>query len=210
MTRIVAGALKGRRLATPPGRVTRPTTQRFRAALFDILTHRMAIDFCGLYVLDLFAGSGALGIESLSRGARFCVFVDKGRPARCAMAKNITSLGLAGQTHLLGLDAADLPGNAFGHSFDLVFLDPPYGCDLAHGALAGAAQGGWLGRDALVIIEAGKGEAITLPQGFDVKDERVRGGSRFIFAQYVQTSPHALPAGSALTPGAPGLASMHK
>src|SRR5262245_28327832 len=162
--RIVAGRLRGRPLAAPDDARTRPTSDRVREAVFNILEHGIA-DFAlaGLRVLDLFAGTGALGLEALSRGAAFCLFVEEDAAARGLIRRNIEALGLTGVTKVFRRNATDLgpAGNRGG--FGLVFLDPPYEHGLAPRALASAAAGGWLRSGAIAVIEDSKRASIALP-----------------------------------------------
>lgn len=169
--RIVAGALRGRSLVAPKGHSTRPTADRTRQALFNVLEHApWGGPFEGRKVLDLFAGSGALGLESLSRGAALAVFVDTDPAARAAITANIARLELGNRARLLGDDASRL-GRADAR-FDLVFLDPPYGANLVDPALERLAAGGWLEPAAIVTIERGRGEEPLAAPGFIVLDER--------------------------------------
>ncbi|HEY5072645.1 MAG TPA: 16S rRNA (guanine(966)-N(2))-methyltransferase RsmD [Caulobacteraceae bacterium] len=179
--RIVAGALRGRKLVAPKGHSTRPTADRTRQALFDVLEHApWSPGPAGARVIDLFAGSGALGLEAISRGAAFALFVDNDRPAREAVACNIDALGLATRTRILALDAARLKGRSAidGEPFDLAFLDPPYGLGLAEAGLAALASGGWLTEGAVVIVERGEPEGALVAPAYGVVDERTWGAAR--------------------------------
>src|SRR3954449_4739041 len=148
--RIVGGRLKGRNLASPSSREIRPTADRLRESLFNILVHAYGDPIGGARVLDLFAGTGALGIEAISRGAKFTLFVDNGTEARALLRNNVEALGLAGATKVSRRDAADLgPAHPL-EPFSLVFLDPPYGKGLAVKALVSLRDGGWLTGGALV------------------------------------------------------------
>jgi 16S rRNA (guanine966-N2)-methyltransferase len=138
----------------------------------------------GAKVLDLFAGTGALGLEALSRGASFCLFVEEGAEARALIRRNVEALGLTGVTKIFRRDATDLgpAGNRGGAT--LVFLDPPYGKGLAERALASAARGGWLAPGAVAVIEERKGAALTLPAGFTAIDQRRWGDTEGYFARF--------------------------
>ena len=158
--RIIGGEFRGRAVEAPKGRVARPTADRTREALFNILTARGDIDFTQARVIDLFAGSGALGLEAMSRGAPWCLFVETDASARGAIRDNIEALGLFGATRIHRRSATDLgvlPASA-GPPFTLAFLDPPYAKGLCEPALAGLHAGGWLAPGAVVIAEQGKGE----------------------------------------------------
>jgi 16S rRNA (guanine966-N2)-methyltransferase len=181
--RIVAGRLRGRALKAPEGHAIRPSSDRLRESLFDILVHAHGAPEPGARVLDLFAGTGALGLEALSRGAGTCVFVDQGAAARALIRENVEALGLGGATRLFRRDATRL-GAWAGPPFGLVFLDPPYRQDLAPPALASAAAGGWLAPGALVVVEETADAPFAAPGGFAMLDERRIGDSRLIFLRY--------------------------
>ncbi len=187
--RIVAGRLRGRPLVAPPGAGTRPTSDRTRETLFNMLAHGSFTPPGGpsapqgMRVLDLFAGSGALGLEALSRGAVRAVFVEQDSAARAALRRNIEALDLTGATRVLRRDAADLgplPGPAGGR-FDLVLLDPPYRRDLAARALASALTGGWLAPGALAIAEIAADEPAPEPDGFALLETRRSGEAQLAF-----------------------------
>ena len=182
--RIVSGKFRGKTLIAPDGRDTRPTSDRARQAVFNILEHAaFALDLQGARVIDLFAGSGALGLEALSRGAAFCLFVETDERARGAIRDNIEAFGLFGHSRIHRRDATDLglrPART-GGAFDLAFLDPPYGKGLAERALAELAAGGWLTEDALCMIERGADEAPLSVDGYEVLDERTYGAARVWF-----------------------------
>lgn len=186
--RIVSGEFRGKALVTPEGDATRPTSDRARQAIFNILEHAAWSD--GLRdrrVIDLFAGSGALGFEALSRGAAFCLFVETDVTARGAIRDNVEALGgLFGKTRIHRRDATDLglkPG-ADGPAFDLVFLDPPYGKGLGEIALAKLAEGGWLAPCAGVVFERGASEVPFDVAGFTALDARDYGAARVFFLRF--------------------------
>jgi 16S rRNA (guanine966-N2)-methyltransferase len=142
--RVVGGKLRSRPLAGPKTNVIRPTSDRLREALFNILTHSYGDPVTGARVLDLFAGTGALGVEAISRGAAYALFVDEGVEARALLRDNIEALGLGGVTRIFRRDATKLgPAHPL-EPFSLVFLDPPYGKGFAEKALSSADNGGWL------------------------------------------------------------------
>src|SRR5256714_7317285 len=151
--RIVGGRLRGRALAAPKSQAIRPTADRLRESLFNILIHRRGDPVTGARVLDLFAGTGALGFEALSRGAAFALFLDDGAEARALLRQNVEALGLAAITRIFRRDATKLGPVYPVEPFSLVFLDPPYGKRLAEKALASAREGGWLADQALTIVE---------------------------------------------------------
>lgn len=174
--RIVAGRHRGRRLAAPPGLAVRPTADRVREALFNILAHGLK-PLEGLTVLDAFAGSGALGLEALSRGAAFATFLEPDREARAALAANLKALGESGNADVLNRDATR-PGPA-PRRHDLAFLDPPYGRGLAEAALTALRE--WLADDAVVVVETARTEDLALPEGFALLQSRDYGKTRLWF-----------------------------
>ena len=182
--RIVSGRFRGKPLVTPPGLNTRPTGDRARQAVFNILEHAAwAPELSGARVIDLFAGSGALGFEALSRGAAFALFVETDEAARGAIRDNLEELGLFGAARVHRRDATDLgvrPGSA-GPAFDLAFLDPPYAKGLGEIALAGLANGGWLAPRALIVFERGVDEPPFAVEGFEPLDTRDYGAARVNF-----------------------------
>lgn len=186
--RIVSGSLKGRNLATPEGANTRPTSDRARQAVFNILEHAAwAPELRDARCIDLFAGSGALGFEAISRGAAFCLFVETDEAARGAIRENIDAFGLFGATRIHRRDATDLgprPASA-GEPFDLAFMDPPYRKGLGEKALAGLAEHGWLKPGAVVMFERASDEADVSPEGFEVLDARDYGAARVHFLKYL-------------------------
>lgn len=171
--RIVGGTLKGRRLAVPDDTRVRPTSDRTREAVFNILAHGVdGFTVEGVRVLDLFAGTGAQGLEALSRGAGFCVFVDDHAASRALIRRNVEDLGLTGQCRIFRRDATRLGPSAQHGAFGLVFADPPYGKGLGERAIASALSGGWLADGAVVVLEEAAVSDITLPDGFRLLDER--------------------------------------
>jgi 16S rRNA (guanine966-N2)-methyltransferase len=179
--RIVAGRFRGKTLLSPSDASIRPTADRVREAVFNIIASRLGPGLDGRRVLDLFAGTGALGLEALSRGATRAVFVDNGAEARGLIRDHIEAFGVAATAKLLRRDATDLgPAGGFG-AFDLVFLDPPYGKGLGERALAAARAGGWLAPDALIVLEEGRDAALDLPAGVTVEHRREYGAAAVHF-----------------------------
>ncbi len=179
--RIVGGRLKGRVIHAPASRAIRPTSERLRESIFDILAHRHGGAVAGARVVDLFAGSGALAIEALSRGADFALFVDNGAEARALLRANVEALALGGVTRIWRSDATRLGKAPAGPPFTLAFLDPPYDKGLAGPALAALCEGGWLAPGALVVVEEGAKAEIAAPEALDLVDERVYGETRIAF-----------------------------
>jgi len=181
--RIVGGRHRGRRLVGPADRRIRPTADRARQALFDLLAHgpygtEKGPAPRGQAVLDAFAGSGALGLEALSRGARQVTFLETDREALRLIVRNAASIARAGEIAVLNRDATQ-PGRApLAH--DLALLDPPYGSGLAASALAALAAAGWLTADAIAVTELGRDEAFEPPAGFAAVDERGYGAARLV------------------------------
>jgi 16S rRNA (guanine966-N2)-methyltransferase len=180
--RIVGGEHRGKPLAAPSGRHTRPTTDRVREAIFNILEHGIdGFDIAGTRVLDLFAGSGALGLEALSRGARFVQFIDEQSAARGIIRQNADSLGLIGRCKIWRRDASRLGRCAPQPPFDLVFADPPYGKGLASKALDELQAGGWLSDRAVVVIEEAGDQDLEVPAGLEVLSKRDYSDTRVTF-----------------------------
>src|SRR5215468_10647634 len=161
--RVVGGRLRGRNLASPSSQAIRPTADRLRESVFNILTHAYGDPLQGARVLDLFAGTGALGIEAISRGAAFALFVDNGAEARALLRNNVEALALGGVTKVFRRDATNLGPAHPVEPFSLAFLDPPYGKRLAEKALASLRDGGWLTPGALLAVEEAKAAAFTAP-----------------------------------------------
>jgi 16S rRNA (guanine966-N2)-methyltransferase len=181
--RIVGGRLKGRALLAPSSRAIRPTSERLREAIFDILEHRYPGRVGGARVVDLFAGSGALAIEALSRGARFALLVDNGVEARALIRANIEAMGLGGATRIWRADATRLGSAPAAGPFALAFLDPPYGQGLAGPALASLIAGGWLEPGALCVVEEAATTDIPAQEGLALTDERAYGDTRILFLE---------------------------
>jgi 16S rRNA (guanine966-N2)-methyltransferase len=182
--RIVGGRLRGRALAGPKSAVIRPTADRLREALFNILAHAYGDPVGGARVLDLFAGSGALGLEALSRGAAFALFVDDGAEARALIRANVEALGLGGVTRVFRRDATRLGPAHPVEPFGLVFADPPYGHGYAEKALAAARAGGWLAAEALVVVEEAVDAKFAAPEGFEEIERRDYDDTEVMIARY--------------------------
>src|SRR5262245_19035747 len=179
--RVVGGKLRSRPLRGPKSDAVRPTSDRLREALFNILAHSYGDPVTGARVLDLFAGTGALGIEAISRGAAYALFVDEGVEARALLRDNIESLGLGGVARIFRRDATKLgPAHPL-EPFSLVFLDPPYGKNLAEKALNSARNGGWLKPDALIVVEEAVDAKFKAPDGFQELERRAYDDTEFVF-----------------------------
>ncbi len=182
--RIVGGTLKGRTIRTPDSRDTRPTSDRARESIFNILAHAdWAPPLDGARVIDTFAGSGALGFEAMSRGGAFCLFVETEATARGCIRDNVEAFQLFGNTRLHRRSAIDLGAKpaGLGAPFDLVFMDPPYAHGLVPPALAQLLSGQWITPDALVVAETGSNEPAPETPGWTLLDERTYGAARVSF-----------------------------
>jgi 16S rRNA (guanine966-N2)-methyltransferase len=181
--RIVGGRNRGRRLLAPPGDTVRPTSDRAREALFNILSHGQfagdGLPFGDAAVLDAFAGTGALGLEALSRGAAEAVFIERDHDALAILRRNIQTLGESSRARIMPGDATRPPRGTV--SCAVAFLDPPYRSGLAGPALTALAAAGWLAPEALVVIETAAGEEFSPGEGFILLDERVYGAARLVF-----------------------------
>ncbi len=184
--RITSGDLRGRPIRTPPGEETRPTSDRARQAVFNILRHApWSPGLDGLRVIDLFAGSGAMGLEALSQGAASCLFVDTAAPALSAIRDNIEAFKLDAAARVMRQDATRLGARPPADPpYDLAFLDPPYGKDLGEAALATLRAGGWMGQDAVFVLERGAGEAAFPTQAYRLLDERRYGAATVLFLAF--------------------------
>jgi len=182
--RVVGGSLRGRTLAAPKSQSIRPTADRLRESFFNILIHAYDNPIAGARVLDLFAGTGALGIEALSRGAAFTLFVDDSAEARALLRENVATLGLGGTSRIFRRDAAKLGPAHPVEPFVLVFLDPPYGKGLAEQALASARAGGWLKPDALVVVEEAASAKFVAPEGFAEIERRRYDDTEFVVLRF--------------------------
>ena len=186
--RVVGGRLRSRPIAGPKsdGKSDglRPTADRLREALFNILMHAYGDPVTGARVLDLFAGTGALGIEAVSRGAAYVLFVDDGVEARALLRNNTEALGLGGTTRIFRRDATKLgPAHPL-EPFSLALLDPPYGKDLAEKALVSAREGGWLKPNALVVVEESADAGFAAPEGFSELERRKYDDTELVFLRF--------------------------
>ena len=172
--RIIAGEWRGRRLVTPPGMETRPTADRTRETLFSMLASRLG-SFEGLRIADLYAGSGALGLEALSRGAAQAIFVETGRAASKAIEANLTALGAGQRATIHSISAAYLPAS---DPFDLIFADPPYQPGSGTAVAQTVAGSGWLAPGGWMAVETRRGDPVTAPQGWEIDAERDVGRAR--------------------------------
>jgi 16S rRNA (guanine966-N2)-methyltransferase len=180
--RIVGGALGGRTLHGPPKQATRPTSDRVREAIFNILLHGLpGFGLEGSRVLDLFAGTGAMGLEALSRGARFCQFVEEDPEARAIVRRNAEELGLIGRCKIWRRDATALGPCAPQPPFDLVIADPPYGRGLGEAAATAVVDGGWMAPGGVLVLEESAKAAIRAPLPLRLVDERLYGDTRVMF-----------------------------
>ncbi len=191
--RIVGGTHRGRRLLAPGPNEQRirPTSDRVREAIFDILAHGaggVAVELTGARVIDLFAGTGALGLEALSRGAAFALFVEEDPRARGLIRTNIETLGLDGQARVFRRNATRLGHIGTMAPFDLGFVDPPYGKGLGEGALLSLAEGAWLAPGARLVLEEAAEAVFALPAGFMLLDERRYGDTAVRFLSFGRDS----------------------
>ncbi|MBC7952435.1 MAG: 16S rRNA (guanine(966)-N(2))-methyltransferase RsmD [Rhodospirillaceae bacterium] len=180
--RIVGGKDKGRRLTAPPGRVARPTADRAREALFNILAHSAHVELDEAVVVDAFAGSGALGLEALSRGAAHATFLEMHPDSLAAIKANVALVREEARTQVLRTDATKPP--LAKQPCTLALVDAPYNLDLSAPCLAGLARQGWLAPGALAVVEVAAKEAFAPPAGFTIVDERTYGAARLVFVTF--------------------------
>lgn len=182
--RVVGGRFRGRALAAPKHEGLRPTSDRVRESVFNILEHGIeGFDLEGARVIDLFAGTGALGIEAVSRGAAFALFVEDAAEARALIRDNVEAMGLTGTTRIFRRDATDLGPVGTMAPFGLAFLDPPYGQALGEKGLVAMRDGGWLVPGAVVVVEERADVEVTLPEGYSELDRRRWGDTQVVFAR---------------------------
>lgn len=175
--RIVGGKFRGRPLVTPETSSIRPTSDRTRESLFNIINHSHPEKLNNTRVLDLFAGTGALGLEALSRGCRYTVFVEESVEGRGLLRRNVEAFGLAGNTKVFRRNAAQLGAAGTMGQFDLIFADPPYGQGLGEQAFVSALEGGWLKPDCLLTLEEAAEVPVSLDERFVQHDERSYGST---------------------------------
>ncbi len=171
--RIVSGRFRGTKLYAPKSGATRPTSDKVRQAVFNVLAHGIE-DFQieGRRALDLFAGTGAMGLEALSRGARYCLFIEESAEARAALRRNVEALGLTGASRIWRRDATRLGPAGNLDAFGLAFLDPPYGRGMGERALAAMVEGGWIETGGIAVLEEAAGTEIDVPRGYELIDQR--------------------------------------
>lgn len=183
--RIVAGNFRGRVLKGPSSNAIRPTSDRLRESIFNILVHAYGDPISGARVLDLFAGTGALGLEAMSRGAKYALFVEEAAEARGLIRDNVETLSLTGATRIFRRDASKLGDMGPMEPFDLVFCDPPYGKGLAETSLASAHGGKWLAPSALIVVEDTAKPGFKTPEGFEELERRAYDDTEIIFVRAV-------------------------
>ena len=180
--RIVAGKFRGRAIVAPEHEGLRPTSDRVRESVFNILAHGIAdFEIAGARVIDLFAGTGALGLEAISRGAAYCLFVEEAPESRALIRQNVEAIGLTGETRIFRRDACSLGPAANIGPYGLAFLDPPYGKGLGEKALASLTEGQWLAPGAICVFEERTGTPFTLPPTFELLDTRTYGDTEVRF-----------------------------
>ncbi len=185
--RVTAGKFGGRVLKGPSDAQIRPTSDKVRQAVFNVLSHRdfgFPFSMEGARIVDLFAGTGAFGIEALSRGARYCLFVEEAASSRAIIRENVETLGLTGVSKIWRRDATALGALDTLSPFDLAFLDPPYRKDLMGPALASLRDGGWLKSPALVIAETAEEEILPSTEGYTILDERIYGDTKIAYLRF--------------------------
>ena len=178
--RVVAGKFRGRAIKSPSSSAIRPTADRLREAVFNILVHAYGNPMLEARVLDLFAGTGALGIEAISRGARFALFVEDSAEGRALLRENVETFALGGITKIFRRDATRLGDVHPNEPFSLVFCDPPYRQGFAEKALASARDGGWLAPGAIVVVEEAADAKFAAPEGFEELERRTYDDTEFV------------------------------
>jgi 16S rRNA (guanine966-N2)-methyltransferase len=187
--RIIGGRFKGRVLQGPQDNDIRPTSDRLRETIFNILAHAYDDPLTDAAVVDLYAGTGAMGLEALSRGARKALFVETASKARALIRANVDALGLGGVTQIFRRDAGKLGQAPQGERFSLAFLDPPYGKGFAEPALMALRDGGWLLPQALVVVEEAADAELTVPDSYRVLETRAYGDTKIVILRVRSLSP---------------------
>ena len=183
--RIVAGKFRGRAIAAPAHEGLRPTSDRVRESVFNILAHGIAdFELAGARVIDLFAGTGALGLEAMSRGAAYCLFVEDNADARALIRDNVEAFGLTGETRIFRRDATNLGPAGHLEPYGLAFLDPPYGKGLGEKALTVLADGKWLTPGAICMLEERAGVNVSIPTAYELLDTRAYGDTEIRFLRF--------------------------
>ena len=189
--RIVAGRARGTRLATPKNSQVRPTSDRMRESLFNVLTHGIeGFSLDNARVLDLFAGTGALGFEALSRGADYCLFIEDSAAARGLIRENAECLAMTGHSKIWRRDATRLGQAGNLPAFNLVFLDPPYGKNLGEKALQSAIDGQWLAPSAIIVFEESSNAEAVFPARISELDRRTHGETQIVIGRYETGRQH--------------------
>ncbi len=176
--RIVSGKFRGRSLQAPKSQAIRPTSDRIRESLFNVISHNYSDNLDNTRVLDLFAGTGALGIEALSRGARFTLFIENSIEGRGLLRQNIENFSLQGHSKVFRRDVTELGPIGSMTPFDLVFADPPYGCGFGEKAAAGLVAGNWLSPSGLFVLEEDKDSAPESLPGFELLETKSYAGTK--------------------------------
>jgi 16S rRNA (guanine966-N2)-methyltransferase len=180
--RIIAGRYGGRRLEVPKNNDIRPTSDKVRGSIFNALNARLDMD--GLHVMDICCGTGAMGLEALSRGAQSCIFVDKSRDSLALTKKNVAAIAPEDKAEFMLADCTQIKTRTQSvHPVDLFFCDPPYKLDLITPCLQSMLDGGWLAEDAYGVIEAEKGWISFLPKALDVLAEKVYGDTQILYVR---------------------------
>jgi len=179
MSRIIAGKFRGRRLDVPAGNAVRPTTDRMRERVFSMLMHGRYPDMKEARVADLFAGTGALGLEALSRGASHITFVEKSPGSVACIKANIAALDAANETLVMQKSTDALP--AATKPYEFIFMDPPYHKGLVEPTLESLISANWLAKDGVIICELASDDALSLPTSLFIIDERSQGQQRVLF-----------------------------
>ena len=183
--RIVGGKHKGKALSAPKGKTTRPTSDRARESVFNVLAHGIdGIEITNARIADVFAGTGALGLEALSRGGIFCIFIESEKNTIATLRQNIAALGEEASTSIISSLAEKAPVPP-GGAVDIAFLDAPYGNGLTTPALERLVANGWFRPGSIAIIEVGKDEKLELPTAFNIIKEKISGAAKHVFARYM-------------------------